>query len=221
MPYDVKKTGKDEYTVKKGGKTVGHTNKRNLRAYMGHLHSENKPKKKMKKEGIHDLNILSAPHTNVKTPDEKGVGYNPAAAAASLQKLANFGPKPKDKEKTTVKKENQEGMVGDLFLVTKTQPGCAQDNMVRPLDPLVGLGGSEIVPDQVHGVYHDKDIANSVAESLCAECMQQESLLEDKKSTVADKLKKAISKLQAQHKDHIKMATDLRMLLNTDSTSLR
>jgi len=44
-------------------------------------------------EGIHDKDILSAPHTNVKTPP-KGVGeYDPAKRAASLKRLANFGPK--------------------------------------------------------------------------------------------------------------------------------
>jgi hypothetical protein len=44
-------------------------------------------------EGIHDKDITSAPHTNIKTPP-KGVGdYDPAKRAASLKRLANFGPK--------------------------------------------------------------------------------------------------------------------------------
>jgi len=43
-------------------------------------------------EGIHDRDITSAPHTNVK--GEMG-DYDPKARAASLASLANFGPKSK------------------------------------------------------------------------------------------------------------------------------
>ena len=43
-------------------------------------------------EGIHDRDITSAPHTNVK--GEMG-DYDPKARAASLARLANFGPKSK------------------------------------------------------------------------------------------------------------------------------
>ena len=46
-------------------------------------------------EGIHDRDITSAPHTNVK--GEMGA-YDPAKRAASLKRLANFGPKKNDDE---------------------------------------------------------------------------------------------------------------------------
>ena len=46
-------------------------------------------------EGIHDRDITSAPHTNVK--GEMGA-YNPAKRAASLKRLANFGLKKNDDE---------------------------------------------------------------------------------------------------------------------------
>jgi hypothetical protein len=46
-------------------------------------------------EGIHDRDITSAPHTNVK--GEMGA-YDPAKRAASLKKLANFGSKKNDDE---------------------------------------------------------------------------------------------------------------------------
>ena len=61
--------------------------------------TKNEMKKvKVVKEGIHDKNITSAPHTNVKTPP-KGVGnYDPKERAANLSKLANFGPKKDIKE---------------------------------------------------------------------------------------------------------------------------
>ena len=45
-------------------------------------------------EGIHDRDITSAPHTNVK--GEMG-DYDPKARAASLARLANFGPKSEPK----------------------------------------------------------------------------------------------------------------------------
>jgi len=46
-------------------------------------------------EGIHDRDITSAPHTNVK--GEMGA-YDPAKRAASLKRLANFGLKKNDDE---------------------------------------------------------------------------------------------------------------------------
>jgi len=44
-------------------------------------------------EGIHDRDILSAPHTNVKGTMGD---YDPKARAESLARLKNFGPKGKD-----------------------------------------------------------------------------------------------------------------------------
>lgn len=44
-------------------------------------------------EGIHDSDILSAPHTNVKGTMGD---YDPKARAESLARLKNFGPKDKD-----------------------------------------------------------------------------------------------------------------------------
>ena len=49
-------------------------------------------------EGIHDKDITSAPHTNVKTPPKGVGGYNPKKRAASLARLANMGPKKEVKE---------------------------------------------------------------------------------------------------------------------------
>jgi hypothetical protein len=61
--------------------------------------TKNEMKKvKVVKEGIHDKDITSAPHTNIKTPP-KGVGdYDPKARAASLARLQNMGPKKDLKE---------------------------------------------------------------------------------------------------------------------------
>jgi len=62
-------------------------------------------------EGIHDRDITSAPHTNVK--GEMG-DYDPKARAASLARLANFGPKsePKNIDETSEAKFK----VGDIVV---------------------------------------------------------------------------------------------------------
>ena len=52
-------------------------------------------------EGIHDRDITSAPHTNVK--GEMG-DYDPKARAANLASLANFGPKSEPKNTDEAKK---------------------------------------------------------------------------------------------------------------------
>jgi len=111
-------------------------------------------------------------------------------------------------EKHAAKKENMDGALSQLFLVKKPGEGCANKGLVNQLDPLVGLQGSQIVPDQVHGVYPDKEMALQVAEGLCTECMKYESMLEEKKGDVVDKIKKAIDKLEKQRKEHINMAKE-------------
>jgi hypothetical protein len=56
--------------------------------------TKNEMKKvKVVKEGIHDRDMTSAPHTNVKTPSKGQGDYNPKERAANLSKLRNFGPK--------------------------------------------------------------------------------------------------------------------------------
>ena len=52
-----------------------------------------KPLENEVEEGIHDRDITSAPHTNVKG---KMGAYDPEERAASLKRLANFGPKKED-----------------------------------------------------------------------------------------------------------------------------
>jgi hypothetical protein len=47
-------------------------------------------------EGIHDRDITSAPHTNIKTPPE-AIPYDPSKRAASLARLRDFGPKKEEK----------------------------------------------------------------------------------------------------------------------------
>jgi len=142
--------------------------------------------KTKKEEGIHDRDITSASHTNIKTPP-KGVGdYNAKDRADNLKKLADFGPKGK----------KEEGVLEQVYAVQKPYSGCQLTSLVHPIDPLVGLDGSSVVPDQVHGVYHDQDQANAVAQEVYEAYCKQEEALEEKKHKVLDKIKKTMSELE-------------------------
>lgn len=119
------------------------------------------------------------------------------------KELSKMASKPKK-----TKKENIEGSIQELYLVKVPEPGCGIDGMVQGFDPLVGLTGMELAPQQVHGVYHDPEVAQNIAEMLCKECMQQETVLEEKKDKTTDKIKKAIDQLEKKRKDHIAMVKE-------------
>jgi hypothetical protein len=89
--------------------------------------TKNKMKKiKVVKEGIHDRDITSAPHTNIKTPP-KGVGdYDPKERAASLARLKNMGPKTDEKlkenrDETPKNKIVAQWMGPDFYLAKKKE----------------------------------------------------------------------------------------------------
>jgi hypothetical protein len=107
-----------------------------------------------------------------------------------------------------VKKEAIDGALTQLYMVQKPYSGCELTSLVKPIDPLVGLGGSEIVPDQVHGVFPDQDQALQVATDLYEAHCTQESVLEEKKGKVGDKIKKTIDHLEKKRKEHIDLAKE-------------
>ena len=199
MPYTYKKQG-GKYVVSKGGKKVGTTGgtKEELKKYLAALHIH-EPKKSKKEEGIHDRNILSAPHTNIKTPP-KGVGdYDPASRAANLKALKNFGPKGE-------KSKKEEGVLEQVYAVQKPYSGCELTALVHPIDPLLGIGaGHEIAPEDIHGVYQDQEQAQAAAQGLYEEYTEQRKNLEEKKGKVVDKIKKVMNKLEAERKHHTEM----------------
>ena len=157
--------------------------------------------KKLKKEGIHDH-----PITGRRTTDYPGLGnpggvgksdkeykqYDPAERAAILKLLANFGPKPKEQSKA----KKEEGVLEQVYAVQKPYSGCQLTSLIHPIDPLVGLDGSEVTPDQVHGVYHDQDQANAVAQEVYEAYCKQEEALEEKKGVVSERIKKTMSELE-------------------------
>ena len=88
-------------------------------------------------EGIHDRNITSAPHTNIKTPP-KGVGdYDPRERAANLAALKNFGPKDKELKEEEIGKSFQEysnnelsGYIRELMKQRANAASKRQDSLV-------------------------------------------------------------------------------------------
>jgi hypothetical protein len=108
-----------------------------------------------------------------------------------------------------VKKEGiEDGAIHELFVVKMAHPGCTPDSLVAPIDPLNGISGTEIAPDQVHGVYPSADMANMIAEKVCMEYEEGVKMLEEKKGNTTEKLKKAIDKLEKKRKEHMDAAKE-------------
>jgi hypothetical protein len=81
-------------------------------------------------ENIHNKNILSNPQTNITTPPP-GVGdYDPKQRAASLKRLANMGPKPKNMD--------EENNVLDHHLSVIQANGYTKDEAYSYLEDQVG-----------------------------------------------------------------------------------
>lgn len=123
------------------------------------------------------------------------------ASKTSEKELGKMASKPKKK----VKKEGIEGAVDTVYAVQKPYSGCQLTSLVQPIDPLVGLGGSEIVPDNVHAVYPDQETAQNVAQRMYEEFQSEQRALEEKKIEVMEKIKKTMNVLERQRKESVKM----------------
>lgn len=116
------------------------------------------------------------------------------ASKTPEKELSKMASKPKKK----AKKEGVEGGIEQVYAVQKPYSGCQLTSLVHPIDPLVGLGGSEIVPDQIHGVYQDQEMANVEAEKIYNEHIQYEQALEEKKHKITEKIKKVMKTLEKE-----------------------
>jgi hypothetical protein len=103
------------------------------------------------------------------------------------------------------KKEEIEGALGDVFAVQLPYSGCQAGQLVKQFNPLSGLTGSQMVPDQIHSVFSDKDRAMAMANELYEAHCQKEAALEEKKVKVTDKLKRAMSELEKKRGDEMGM----------------
>jgi hypothetical protein len=140
----------------------------------------------------------------------------PSKVSAKAKELAK-SMKPSDvtkfagtKHKGLPKKIKKENMgVASMYVVQKPYAGCELTSLVKPIDPLVGIGaGHEITPDQVYGVYADQDQATNIANELYEAYCKQEEILEEKKAKVGNKIKKTIDHLEKKRKEHLDMAKE-------------
>lgn len=104
-----------------------------------------------------------------------------------------------------VKAKKEEGVLEQVYAVQKPYSGCELTSLVKPIDPLKGLEGSEVMPDAVHGVYQDQDQAQAVAQGLYEEYMDHKKMVEEKKVKVVEKIKKVMNALEKKRKDHTDM----------------
>jgi hypothetical protein len=107
-----------------------------------------------------------------------------------------------------VKKEGIDGAITDLYAVQIPYSGCTQDSLVTPFNPIQGIPSDKMSHDQIHAVYPDQEMANSAAKGLYEDYCNKEAMLEEKKSSTSDKIKKAITQLEKKHKEHINLAKE-------------
>ena len=115
-------------------------------------------------------------------------------------------------ENKIMKEEIQEpidGALSKVFVVQKPYSGCQLTSLVKPIDPLLGIGaGHELVPEKVHAVFADKDIADKIANELYEKHVAGEQALEEKKEVVSGKLKKTLDALEKKRKEHMDQAKE-------------
>jgi hypothetical protein len=125
-------------------------------------------------------------------------------ASKWAEETPNISKLPKKVKKT--KKEGIEGALDTVYAVQKPYSGCQLTSLVKPIDPLVGIGaGHQVMPDAIHAVYPDQEMAQSAAETLYNEHIIQEKALEEKKMHVVEKIKKTIDSLEKQRKESVDM----------------
>lgn len=106
------------------------------------------------------------------------------------------------------RKKLKEGELDAVYVVKKPYAGCQLTDLVTPINPLVGLAGHSIVPEDVHSMYVDQDSAMATAQELHADHEKQSIALEEKKDLVGKKITKAIDTLEKKRKEHVTMAKE-------------
>jgi hypothetical protein len=123
----------------------------------------------------------------------------------SRDKLKKYaGTKHKGLPKT-VKKENTDGCVTEMYAIKNPYSGCQSQELVVPFDPIHGVPQDQVSPDAIHGIYHDRSMADAIAEQLYEDHVKYEGMIEEKKGTVVDKIKSSIDKLEKSRKHYMEM----------------
>jgi len=102
-----------------------------------------------------------------------------------------------------------DGSLSTVYAVQKPYTGCQLTDLVKPIDPLLGIGaGHQIAPDQIHCVFADEPSAEKMAANLFEDHGKKELALEDKKDTTSKKVQATIDMLEKKRKEHMKMAKE-------------
>lgn len=101
-----------------------------------------------------------------------------------------------------------DGSLAQVFAVQKPYVGCELTSLVKPINPLVGLAGHKIMPDQVHAIFADEPTAQKIATELYETHMEGQKALEEKKEVTTKKLKSAIDAIEKKRKEHMDMAKE-------------
>ena len=101
-----------------------------------------------------------------------------------------------------------DGALTQVFAVQKPYVGCELTSLVKPIDPLMGLAGHKIVPDQVHAIFADEPTAQKIATELYETHMEGQQALEEKKDVTTKKIKLAIDAIEKKRKEHMDMAKE-------------
>jgi hypothetical protein len=115
--------------------------------------------------------------------------------------------------KKTVKEQDElqkpiDGSLNQVFAVQKPYAGCELTSLVKPIDPLLGLAGHKLVPDQIHAIFADEPIAQKIATEIYEVYLEKEVALEEKKEVTTTKLKSAIDAIEKKRKEHMDMAKE-------------
>jgi chromosome segregation ATPase len=111
----------------------------------------------------------------------------------------------KMKTKKTIK-EAADMSLSNVYAVQNPYSGCQVTDLVKPVDPLVGL--QQIQPDQIHSVYADQPMAQSVADNLFQEYSKKQAALEEKKEETSKKVKTVLDTLEKKRKEYMDMAKE-------------
>lgn len=98
--------------------------------------------------------------------------------------------------------------IGECYAVVRPKRGVGLESMIKEFDPTYGVNHCGLDVGDIHSIYSNLEEAQKCAESIHKEYSGKLVELESKKENVAKKITKAIEKLEAKRKEHVKMAKE-------------
>lgn len=98
--------------------------------------------------------------------------------------------------------------IGGCYAVLRPKRDITIEKMLKEFDPVYGITHCGLDVNDIHSVYSNLEEAQKCAETIHKEYSGKLVELESKKENVAKKITKAIEKLEAKRKEHVKMAKE-------------